>query len=134
MPIDAAILRTAMNLQQLVHYLINNNETGYPILAEIRLRYDLKILADALENVAFVRLQIVCQLPKEALFGETGFDVFIDILVPNVERRSTKEGQVDRPRDRWLRLGQDRLPAREAWGRGSPSQKNTPFYDFIIKL
>lgn len=134
MPIDATVLRTAMYLQQLVHYLINNNETGHSILAEIRLRYDLKILADTLENVAFVRLQIVCQLPKEALFSETGFDVFIDILVPNVERRSTKEGQADRPRDRWLRLGRDRLPASEVWGRGSPSQKNTPFYDFIIKL
>lgn len=103
MPVDATIIRTAVNLQQLFHYLINNNEAGHSILTEIRLRYDLKILADTLENVALVRLQIVCQLPKEALFGQTGFDVFIDILVPIVEGRSTKEGQADLPRDRWLR-------------------------------
>lgn len=62
--VSIGFLDGPVQLEQVFHDFVNNNQAGNSGLGEITLRADLKVLVDALVDVGLVRLEVVSEFPQ----------------------------------------------------------------------
>lgn len=70
-----------MEAEELLHDLVNNDETGHPALRLAALRTDLEVLVYAFVNVGLVRLEIIGQLAQQPLLDQPALDELVGVLL-----------------------------------------------------